>query len=213
MKRILQIVLAIAIIALAYIMYRQIATPLRFEKETKERSEAVVERLSDIRAAERAYKSKYDKFTDNFDTLIHFVLNDELQFERKLVDENDSLAMARLKAEGLQNSELFMIRAIDTIFSPKKLTEQQVRDLRYIPGTDNKTQFEIEAGTVETESKVVIPVVEVRAPYKDFLDTVKYRQQVINLVDDRVKNFNEYGGLKFGSMEKGNNEAGNWGDQ
>lgn len=213
MKRILQIVLAIAIIALAYIMYRQIATPLDFEKHVGERSKAVIERLSDVRKAERAYKSKYNKFTGNFDTLIHFVLNDSLQFERKLVDENDSVAMARLKAQGLKNSELFMIPAIDTIFSPKKLTAEQVRNLRYIPGTDNKTEFEIQAGQIETESKVVIPVVEVRAPYKKFIDTVLYRQQLINMIDDRVKNYNEYGGLKFGSMEKGTNEAGNWGDE
>ena len=85
--------------------------------------------------------------------------------------------------------------------------------MRYIPGTNNQTEFQIEAGMITTESKVVIPVLEVRAPYKLFLDTVKYRQEVINLIDDQEKNFGEYGGLKFGSMEKGNNEAGNWGDE
>jgi hypothetical protein len=46
-----------------------------------------------------------------------------------------------------------------------------------------------------------------------FLDTVRFRQEVINLVDDQENNFSNYGGIKFGSMEKGNNEAGNWGDE
>ena len=46
--------------------------------------------------------------------------------------------------------------------------------------------------------------------YKLYLDTIEFRQNVINLIDDRVNNFNEYAGLKFGSMEGSNNEAGNW---
>ena len=67
-------------------------------------------------------------------------------------------------------------------------------------------------GKVVTGANVEIPVVECRAPYKAYLDTVKYRQNIINLIDDRVYNFNEYAGLKFGSMEGSNNEAGNWGE-
>ena len=57
-----------------------------------------------------------------------------------------------------------------------------------------------------------VPIVECRAPYKMYLDTVKYRQEVINLIDDQVNNFNQYAGLKFGSLEGGNNESGNWGE-
>ena len=148
-----------------------------------------------------------------FDTLINFVLTDSLEFERKIVDEDDSVAMAQLKKSGRKNSEKVWVHVIDTIFTPKKLTAEQVRNLRYVPGTNNQTEFELEAGLVTTESKVVIPVVECRIPYKMFLDTVRFRQEVINLVDDQENNFSNYGGIKFGSMEKGNNEAGNWGDE
>ena len=115
-----------------------------------------------------------------------------------------------LLKSGKKNVEKFKIAVIDTIFAPKKLSRQDVENLRFIPGTDNKAQFIMEAGIITTESKVVIPVVEVRAPYKMFLDTVAYRQEVINLIDDEQNNFNRYPGVKFGSMEAGNNEAGNW---
>jgi DNA gyrase subunit B len=118
-----------------------------------------------------------------------------------------------LVKSGRKNSEKVWVHVIDTIFTPKKLTAEQVRNLRYVPGTNNQTEFELEAGLVTTESKVVIPVVECRIPYKMFLDTVRFRQEVINLVDDQENNFSNYGGIKFGSMEKGNNEAGNWGDE
>ena len=82
--------------------------------------------------------------------------------------------------------------------------------MRFIPHTNNM-EFILEAGMVD-KSNVKVPVVECRAPYKAYLDTVEFRQNVINLIDDKVNNFGQYAGLKFGSMEGSNNEAGNWGD-
>ena len=170
----------------------------------------VIDRIKDIRTAQRAFKSKYQHFTASFDSLSAFVLTDTLELERKIVDEDDSAAMAMLKKSGKKNIEKFKIAVIDTIFAPKKVTRQDVENFRFIPGTGNKAQFIMEAGIITTESKVVIPVVECRAPYKAFLDTVAYRQEVINLIDEEQNNFNRYPGVKFGSMDSGNNEAGNW---
>lgn len=212
MKTVFQILLAIVIVGFVYVIYDQISTPIRFENEVKAKRSQVIERIKDIRTAQRAYKSKYQKFTADFDTLANFILNETLEMERKLVDEDDSVAMAQLKKSGKKNVEKFQIAVIDTIFSPKKLTKEDVYNLRYIPGTDNKAQFILEAGIITTESKVVIPVVECRAPYTFFLDTITYRQEIVNLIDDEVNNFNRYPGIKFGSMEAGNNEAGNWED-
>ncbi|MCH5334679.1 MAG: hypothetical protein J1D86_02575 [Alistipes sp.] len=211
-KKIAQIILAFAIVALVYVIYKQINTPISFENETKARTAVVIERIKDIRAAERAYKLKNQRFTADFDSLINFVLNDSIEGERKIVDEYDSAAMAQLKKAGKKNVEKFTVAVIDTIFSPRKLTAEDVRQMRYIPFTDNKTEFILEAGMLETESKLVIPVVECRAPYITYLDTVKYRQEIINFIDDEINNFNRYAGVKFGSMEGGNNEAGNWGE-
>ena len=210
MKRIFQIILGVVIVALVYIIYVQISTPLNFNKETKAKKAQVIDRIKDIRTAQRAFKSKYQHFTASFDSLSAFVLTDTLELERKIVDEDDSAAMAMLKKSGKKNIEKFKIAVIDTIFAPKKVTRQDVENFRFIPGTGNKAQFIMEAGIITTESKVVIPVVECRAPYKAFLDTVAYRQEVINLIDEEQNNFNRYPGVKFGSMDSGNNEAGNW---
>jgi len=209
-KKIAQIILAVVIVCLVYVIYQQISTPIKFDKELATRQAAVIERIKDIRTAQRAYKSKYQRFTGDFDTLAAFILADTLEMERKIVDEDDSVGMAQLKKAGKKNVEKFKVAVIDTIFSPKVLTKADVEQLRFIPGTDNKAQYIMEAGLIATESKVVIPVVECRAPYKMFLDTVEFRQEFINLVDDQVNNFNRYPGVKFGSMEAGNNEAGNW---
>uniref|UniRef100_UPI003AB5825F hypothetical protein n=1 Tax=Alistipes shahii TaxID=328814 RepID=UPI003AB5825F len=204
------IILAVAIVGLVYVIYVRISTPIRFDKETKAKKAQVIDRIKDIRTAQRAFKSKYQHFTASFDSLSAFVLTDTLELERKIVDEDDSAAMAMLKKSGKKNIEKFKIAVIDTIFAPKKVTRQDVENFRFIPGTGNKAQFIMEAGIITTESKVVIPVVECRAPYKAFLDTVAYRQEVINLIDEEQNNFNRYPGVKFGSMDSGNNEAGNW---
>lgn len=210
MKKLFQIILAVAIVGLVYVIYVQISTPIRFDKETKAKKAQVIDRIKDIRTAQRAFKSKYQHFTASFDSLSAFVLTDTLELERKIVDEDDSAAMAMLKKSGKKNIEKFKIAVIDTIFAPKKVTRQDVENFRFIPGTGNRAQFIMEAGIITTESKVVIPVVECRAPYKAFLDTVAYRQEVINLIDEEQNNFNRYPGVKFGSMDSGNNEAGNW---
>ena len=210
MKKLFQIILAVAIVGLVYVIYVQISTPIRFDKETKAKKAQVIDRIKDIRTAQRAFKSKYQHFTASFDSLSAFVLTDTLELERKIVDEDDSAAMAMLKKSGKKNIEKFKIAVIDTIFAPKKVTRQDVENFRFIPGTGNKAQFIMEAGIITTESKVVIPVVECRAPYKAFLDTVAYRQEVIYLIDEEQNNFNRYPGVKFGSMDSGNNEAGNW---
>ena len=210
MKKLFQIILAVAIVGLVYVIYVQISTPIRFDKETKAKKAQVIDRIKDIRTAQRAFKSKYQHFTASFDSLSAFVLTDTLELERKIVDEDDSAAMAMLKKSGKKNIEKFKLAVIDTIFAPKKVTRQDVENFRFIPGTGNKAQFIMEAGIITTESKVVIPVVECRAPYKAFLDTVAYRQEVINLIDEEQNNFNRYPGVKFGSMDSGNNEAGNW---
>ena len=209
MKKGIQFILGLAIIGLVYVVANLIYTPLSFDQQLEERNAEVIVKLKDIRAAQRAYKSKYQQFTGNFDSLINFILNDSLTMERKLVDEDDSVAMAQLKKQGKKNIETYNIAVVDTIFNPRKLTKEDIQNLRYIPHTDNKVEFILEASHVNA-GNVKVPVVECRAPYKLYLDTVAYRQNVINLIDDRVNNFNAYAGLKFGSMEGSNNEAGNW---
>ena len=209
MKKIAQIILAVVIVALVYVIYDQISTPIRFEQEMKAKKAQVIDRIKDIRTAQRAFKSKYQRFTGSFDTLASFILNDSLELERKIVDEDDSVGMAMLKKMNKKNVEKFTVAVIDTIFSPKRLSRQDVEDLRYIPTTDKQAQFIMEAGSA-VASNVTVPIVECRAPYKMVLDTVAYRQEIINLIDDEENNFNRYAGVKFGSMEAANNEAGNW---
>ena len=206
-----EILLAAGVLALTYWLYLLISTPIKFENEQKVREAAVIERIKDIRTAERQFKAKHQHFTADFDSLINFVLTETMEGERKKIDEDDSVAMAQAKkkyGKRFKNIETFTFSVQDSLF--KHLTAEQVKELRYVPFSNNQTEFILEAGMLATESKVVIPVVECRTPYIAFLDTIKYRQQIINLIDNMENNFNRYPGIKFGAMDRGNNEAGNW---
>ena len=92
----------------------QIATPIRFENELSSRQAVVIERIKDIRTAERAFRAKYNRYTDDFSTLEWYILKDSIELNHTKVD------------------------VIDTIFYPRKMNDEQVKELRYIPLSANK---------------------------------------------------------------------------
>lgn len=150
----------------AIIVSPQISTPIHFENELKERKTQAIERIKDVRTAQRAFRAEYQRYAENFDELERFLYT-----------------------------------------NPTEL-RCDIEQLRYIPNSDN--EFIMETGFTKTSSNRTGPFIEVRAPYKLFLDTIKYRQKIINLIDEEVNVFDRYPGIKFGSMEEANNEVGNW---
>ena len=204
MKKLLQFGLLVVIVVLAYLLYREFATPMEFQRIQDHRKEAVVNRLKDIRVAQRAYRQAYQKFTPSMDSLIYFIKSDSLTYERAIGSEDDSVAMAR----GQVTREKFKMAVRDTVFARRNLTDNDIENFRYIPFSDGKLIL-MDAGTLETGSGVVVQVFEARAPYKDFLSIEGYEQQLVNLIDQQ-KSIDKYPGLKVGSMTEATNEAGNW---
>ena len=74
MKKLVQIILAVAIVGLIYVIYVQLSTPIRFDQEMKTKKAQVIDRIKDIRTAQRAFKSKYQHFTGSFDSSTPFSL-------------------------------------------------------------------------------------------------------------------------------------------
>lgn len=212
-KTILQIVLAIVVVALAYMLYDSLMTPVRFDDAKVAREKAVIERISDIRSAQRGYKQVYGKYTGSFDTLINFVLTAEMEFERQLVSSDDSVGLAKLKKARKKNIEKFTVKAIDTVFGAKKLTPAQIEQLRYIPYSAQANNGEVKefimgAGEVEV-GNVKVPVFEAKAPYKTFLLDLN-EQLLINLIDEQKNVLYRYPGIKVGDLYQATNDAGNW---
>ncbi len=192
--------MAVAIIVLAYLLFNGIMKPQRFDRHVAEREADVITRIKDIRAAEQGFRQAYGAYTGNFDELIDFVLNDSLNFIRSVGSADDSVSVAT----GEFQMEIIRMPVIDTVFSPRKLTRAEVEELRFIPHADGK-EFFLGAGEVETESGVIVPVFEARAPFNFYLQGLD-EQLVSNMVDE-AKTFGQYPGLKVGDLLSATNDA------
>ena len=210
MRRVIQILFVLIIIVLGYLIVESIMEPIRFNQEVETRERATIDRLIDIREAQKAYKDVYRQYTSSFDTLIAFVDTgsftvvkadgdipeewlDEMGFEK---------AREKALAEGVISREPIQVPVLDSLFNPGFATDS----LRYVPFTEGVT-FKMDAGKLLTSSNLTVQVVETSCLYDDLLNEMD-RQLVVNYKDERMKIVG-FEGVKFGSMEEGT-LTGNW---
>jgi hypothetical protein len=209
MKTVVQIVLVAVVVVLSYLLYTSVERPLDFEKAKKERYDATIERLKDIRKAELAYKDVHGKFTGSWDTLINFVKTGQIPLVRKIGMLTDSMLEAgytekQALKEGKIIRDTIKVSVLDTIFGKN----YKIDEIRYIPITDTVAEFKLGATVITTGSGIKVPVFEAKAHNNVILMNLE-RQLVINLNESRRTN-GKYPGLKVGSLEETNNNAGNW---
>jgi len=210
MRRVIQILFVLVIIVLGYLIVESIMEPIRFNQEVEVRERATIDRLIDIREAEKAYKDIYKKYTGSFDTLIAFVDTGNFTVVKAIGDipeewlDELGFEKAREKAlnEGVISRESQKVPVLDSLFSPDFPTDS----LRYVPFTDG-VKFNITSGELLTSSNLVVQVVEASCLYDDLLNGMD-KQLVVNYKDERKKIVG-FEGLKFGSMEEGT-LTGNW---
>ncbi len=209
MKTIIQVLLVIAIAVLSYLCIDSINQPVRFQKDYQERVNKVVERLKEIRSAQVAYRSIYGDYTGSFDVLVDFVKNDSLPMVRMEGSLTDSMLEAGVTEvmalkQGIIKRDTTKISVMDSLFNKRNWAADS---LRYVPFTDKK-QFELGAGEIVTVSGVSVAVFEAKVHNNVFLEGLD-RQEVIN-INDKQRKLERYPGLRVGSLEEANNNAGNW---
>ncbi len=210
MRTVFQIILGIAILVLAYLVYDSIMTPIRFNKAKKIREDKAIARLEQIREAQKAYKDENLEYTASFDTLISFVKNDSFAITKAIgtIPESliDSVGIKKAREIALKRGtikrSITKIPVKDSLFGKNF----PVDSLQYIPFTEGK-KFDMEAGEYETPSNLTVKVLEVSVPYSVLLKGLD-PQLVVNYADERKKITN-FPGLKFGSMTEGT-LTGNW---
>ena len=192
-------------IILAYFVYNSINSEVEFQKIAKVRIAENVQKLKDIRVVQIAYKSKYQGFSDDFDSLIVFLNTDSLAVIKSEGEAPDSLTELQALQAGLISRDTVYVAAKSHIFNADYLTTRDenysldLEQLRYIPYAENKS-YEIDAGSIE-KGKVIVQVFEVSAQYGDVL---------IGL-DAENKKYDLQGHLKVGSMSEASLN-GNWGE-
>lgn len=209
MKTVVQIVLVALVVILSYFLYTSVERPLDFEKVKKERYDATIARLKDIRKAELAYKDVNGKFTGNWDSLINFVKTGKLPLVRKIGMLTDSMIEAgwtekQALKEGKIIRDTIHVSVLDTIFGKN----YKIDEIKFVPLKDTVAIFHLGATFIATGSGIKVPVFEAKVHNNVVLHRLD-RQQVINLNESKRTN-NKYPGLKVGSLEETNNNAGNW---
>ncbi len=209
MKTVIQILLTIVIIALGYWCVESIQKPIRFQEAHAKRQDANVEKLMYTRDAQVAYKSVYNKYTGSFDTLINFIKSDSLPWVKKEGSLTDSMleaGMTEVKALalGIIKRDTIKVSVKDSLFP----AGYPIDSLPFIPYLDGKEKFQMGAGVVETGSGVKVNVFEAKVHNNIYLKGLE-KQEIINL-NDKTQKLERYPGLKVGSLEEANNNAGNW---
>lgn len=191
MKNILSLVLVLIIAFLTYALIQGIKEPIAFQKVKKDRRDAVVQQLQQIRTAQEVYRDITGKFADNFDTLKHVLTYDSLTIIKIVGDPDDPSGAEYSRTE-------IKTPAIDTI---QKLGVS-LDGLENIPYSDGKT-FTIDADTLTYQSTLV-NVCEVGTRWKEFMGEYasrKYTKYDNSYDPDKM--------IKFGDMNSPN-LSGNW---
>ncbi len=211
MKALIQIVLAIAILVLGYLIVQSIMNPIRFNQEREKRENATIQRLVDIRTAQVAFKAENGRYTGSFDSLIDFVKYDSFSVVKSIGSIPDSLydALGARKAEmealkmGMITRDTIKVSVLDSLFDH----HYPIDSLRYVPYTGGK-QFFLGRAVIETGSGVKVEVFEANV-LNDVLLKGLDPQLIINYNEERLK-ITDFPGLRLGSLKEPTNNAGNW---
>ncbi|MBO4585754.1 MAG: hypothetical protein J5675_04040 [Bacteroidales bacterium] len=227
-KILLEIVLGVVIVGVAWALIASIQKPVKFNEEVATRSKVGIQRLKDIRTLQEAFKSVNGRFSPSVDSLKLFYEEGKMDIVMQIGSHDDSLAVANTEAikkankrlkpdqltaklqEAYENGQKVVFSTVtkipvkDTLFTRR--TDFVVDSLKYIPFSGGMP-VEMES-TVKKVSGVQVPLFEARMPYKALLKGMD-NQLRINL-DASRRDQNKYEGLQVGSITAPNNNAGNW---
>ncbi|MBP7369380.1 MAG: hypothetical protein KA976_06635 [Paludibacteraceae bacterium] len=225
MKTVIKILLSLSIVLLSYLCVASIITPIRFERIKNQREKDVIQCLVDIRKAQIEFKDQNKRYTASFDTLFHFLKTAKKKIVMKegfLTDKQLEAGLTEAKAAeivrkgnqkeiaeyGLQNfrRDTILTDLLEEVFP--NYNRDNIDKMRIIPYSKNE-EFTLKVNNNYTNiSGIRIPLFEASALYESYLYDLN-RQELLNLIDRTLK-MGKFPGLKVGSIEEPNNNAGNW---
>lgn len=193
MRKLFNVLFLVLAAAMAYLLYKSIEEPIAFADYRTKRQEVVVKKLETIRKAQELYRDITDEFAPSFDTLQEVLTKGKFVIINVNGDPDDP------NFNGVLTYDTTYISAYDSIQS----LGIDLADLRYVPFTDNKIQFDIDAQLVPYQS-IEVPVVQVGTPWKNFMG--EYADIRFSTYD---RKYDPNKAIKFGDLSKPN-LSGNW---
>ena len=216
------LILPLAIVGLVYAIWQSVQEPVQFQKDQKARETIAIQRLKDIRDLQDAFKGKYGHFTASIDSLVDFYNNGQVTIKKQIGSMDDSAAVANTEAlkkknRKITNEQLLeyyekgmnLVLTLDVNIPVKdtllKREGFKIEDLKVIPFSNKPILMD---AVIKVVSGVDVPLFEACMPYEDYLIGLE-RQYIINLKCE-AEDMGKYPGLKVGSVDAPNNNAGNW---
>lgn len=152
MEKALRIILPLAIIVLAYFVYDSIARPIREQKKIDQIEGKIIARLGHIKTAQFAYRDLNGKFSNNFDSLIYSLKNDQWPIVKAIGDPEDTTSQMVY--------DTTFVSLYEWAFPMKDVN---IDSLAYVPLNPNGAKFIMQADII-TINNTTVPVFQVMDP-------------------------------------------------
>jgi hypothetical protein len=210
-KTIITVALVVVIAGLAYLLAQGIMKPLKFEEQYKERSSQVINKLKDIRAIQETFRSANGRYCSSLDSLLIFLEAGKVPLVQKTGTIPDGMTEADALKSGALKKDTLYVTVLEKLYSaliyPEKkgradslglfTPKAEIKNLKYIPFTDNSEVFAMNAKMLE-RSGIMVPVFEATADISTYTKGMK-EQDIINKKAD-IEGKNKYAGWKVGDL-------------
>ncbi|PDP76851.1 hypothetical protein [Porphyromonas gingivalis] len=209
MKTLIKILVAVAVVVLAYLTVMSIYTPVSFDKIQASRETAIQKKLKNIADYQAAFESMYGRYA-TADELVSFLANGRVYYvnaEGEYTDDMRDKGMTEAQAArtGLLKRDTVWVAAKDSLL--KGIDPNTVLD---IPGFAGK-KILVEVGSIQQEigrDTIDVSVFQASVPFVDYLsdqDQIRLKMKI----NDAEARTNGYAGLRIGSLKEVKN-TGNW---
>jgi hypothetical protein len=158
MKLIINIILSLAVLGLAYWLFVIINKPIQKKKLYKLKKEAITTRLIEGKEAQDIFKKANDSFATNWNDLIGAIKTKKIQIVKQIGDPNDSTVQVITDTSYVPLLDSLQ-RVLAVEFDEIPNYKFNIDSLKFIPYTDKK-EFEIYGGNIN-QNGVPVPVFEI----------------------------------------------------
>ena len=136
MIKVINIILALVCIALAYFLFVSISNPVKYKNQIEERNQAVYNQLYEIRDAQEAFKTLHGKYANEFDTLKQVLRTGQFSIVDRISQDTTRVSV------------------IDSLYDGNA---SQINDLSIVPNSGGE-EFELDSGVLPSPSDSTVYV-------------------------------------------------------
>lgn len=160
------------IILLSWLLIDGIKSKIELEQQINDSEAAVIEKLQNIRAAQKAHFESKGKYAKDWNALIQFILNDTVYNVSKREDSRPRDKKDPLYSTGTDSVQIIYdtlgaAKAIDAIFPKDKYPTFDPQTIMLIPGLEaEKKEFSMYTAEIfKADLNIWVHVIEVVDPY------------------------------------------------